>query len=101
MKLDDYLAWSGTTIEDLKKERHDQAVQTVKTRLVLEELIKQEKLEVTDAEIDAKIADLATKYKKDVADYKKSLGEKQLLYFENEILMNKVIDFLMKNNKLV
>ncbi len=101
MKLDDYLAWSGTTIQDLKKERHDQAVQTVKTRLVLEELIKQEKLEVTDAEIDAKIADLATKYKKDVADYKKSLGEKQLLYFENEILMNKVIDFLMKNNKLV
>ena len=36
MKLNDYLDWSGMTIEKLKEERLEQAKQTVKTRLVLE-----------------------------------------------------------------
>lgn len=101
MKLEDYLAWSGTKIEDIRQERREQAKQTVKTRLVLEELIKQEKLEVSEQELEDKIKALAEKYKKDYNDYKKSLGEKQIMYFENEILMNKVIDFLLENNNLV
>ncbi len=101
MKLNDYLDWSGMTIEKLKEERLEQAKQTVKTRLVLEKIIELEDLFVTKEELDAKVGELATKYKKDIETYKKSLGDKQLQYFENELLMEKVFDFLTKNNKFV
>ena len=101
MRLEDYLAWSGTKIEDLKEERREQAKETVKTRLVLEALIKKENLTVTEEELENKIKTLAERYKKDYETYKKSLGEKQIMYYENELLMNKVINFLTENNKLV
>lgn len=101
MKLNDYLDWSGLTVEKLKEERLQQAKDTVKTRLVLEKLIELEDLFVTEEELDAKVKALADRYKKDVSAYKKSLGEKQLQYFENELLMEKVFDFLTKNNKFV
>lgn len=101
MKLDDYLAWSGMTLEKLKDERKQQAKETVKTRLVLEKLIEEEKLYVTSEELDAKVKSLADKYKKTLPDYKKSLGEKQLQYFENELLMDKVFKFLAENNNMV
>ena len=67
----------------------------------MKKIIELEDLFVTKEELDAKVGELATKYKKDIETYKKSLGDKQLQYFENEILMEKVFDFLTKNNKFV
>ena len=101
MKLNDYLEWSGVTLEQLKEGRLEQAKSTVKTRLVLEKLIETENLYVSEEELDARVKALADKYKKEFKNYKESLGEKQLQYFENEMLMEKVFEFLTKNNKLV
>ncbi len=101
VKLDDYLKWSNTTVEKLREEKREQAKEMVTTRLVLEELIKKEKLDVTDEELKVKLTDLASKYKKSLEDYTKSLGEKQINYFKNELLMDKVIDFLEKNNTII
>jgi trigger factor len=101
MKMEDYLEWSGATIEQLKEQQVEQAKSTVKTRLVIEKLIELENLYVTEKELDEKVAKLAARYKKDIQTYKKSLGEKQIQYFENELLMEKVFDFLTKENKFV
>ncbi len=100
-KLEDYLTQMNMTEKDLRDERRDQAKETVKTRLVLEEIIKQEKLDVTDEEVDAKLKDMADKYHKNLDEYKKSLGERNIAYMKNDILMNKLLSFLTENNKLV
>ena len=84
----------------MKEERREQAKNTVKTRLVLEALVKKENLAVTEEELENKIKSLAERYKKDFEEYKNSIGERQMAYFENELLMNKVIEFLQNNNKL-
>lgn len=101
VKLDDYLKWQNTTVEKLKAEKLDQAKQTVKTRLVVEKIIDIENLYVSNEELEKKIKEFADKYKKSVEDYKKSLGEKQMQYMENELLMEKVFKFLMENNTFV
>ena len=100
IKLADYLKYLNTTEEKLREERTEQAKQTVKTRLVLEAILKKENIKVTDEELDAKLEEVATKYKKSLEDYKKSLGEKNILYFENELLMDKLFDFLRANNTI-
>ena len=66
-----------------------------------EPVLEVENLKVTDEELDSKLEEVAKKYNKTVDDYKKSLGEKQLIYFENDILMDKLVKFLKENNKLI
>ena len=45
MKIDMYLQMIGKTMEEFRKEGEEQAKEAVKTRLVLEQIIKEEKLE--------------------------------------------------------
>ena len=100
MRLEDYCKYVNTTEEGLRESYKPQAQKAVKTRLVLEQLIKQESLIVTDEELDKKLIEDAKKYNKTLEDYKKSLNDKNLAYIKNELLMDKVIDFLKKNNTL-
>lgn len=100
IKLEDYVKYTNTTVEELRNSKDEQAKETVKTRLVLEEIIKQEKLNVTEEELDAKLQVYADRYKKSLEDYKKSIGNKELAYFENDLLMEKLIKFLKENNNI-
>ncbi len=100
MRLDDYCKFTNTTKEALRENYKPQAEKSVKTRLVLEELINKENLLVTDEELDNKIVADAEKYKKSVEEYKKSINDKNLAYIKNDMLMDKVIAFLTKNNTL-
>ena len=100
IKLDEYLKYANVTLEALRDERREQATETVKTRLVLEAIVKAEHLEVTAEELDAKLLESATKYKKSLEDYKKSMGDKNIAYVENDILMKKLLKLLTENNTL-
>lgn len=100
MKMDDYLKYANTDLENFKKEKREVAEESVKMRLVIEEIIKKENLFATDSELDAKIQEIATKYKKSVEDYKKSMGKSELSYFENGIIMEKLMSFLKSNNTI-
>ncbi len=100
MRLEDYCKYVNTTVEDLRKSYKPQAEKAVKTRLVLETLINKEGLLVTDEELDARLATDAQKYNKLLDDYKKSINDKNLAYIKNDLLMDKVILFLTKNNTL-
>ena len=101
LTLQDYLNQTGLTIEKLREEQREHAIKSVKTRLLLEKIIKTENLEVKESELDEKISEIASKYKKSPEDYKKSLNERELIYFENGILMDKLIKFLRKENNII
>ena len=100
-KFEDYLAQMGLTLEKYREERKEFAKDTVKTRLVMEQIIMDEKLGVSQEEMDGKLTEIASKYKKSLEDYKKSMGERELIYFENAILMEKLTTFLTSNNKII
>ena len=100
LKLDEYLGYLETDVQKLREERKEQAKQSCKTRLVLEELIKKENLYVTDEELNAKLQEMADLYKKDLEEYKKTLDNNTVAYFENDILMKKLLDFLKANNTI-
>ena len=64
-------------------------------------IIQVENLIISEDELNAKLTEIASKYKKSLEDYKKSLGERELIYFENGILMEKLTSFLTKENKII
>ncbi len=99
LKLEDYLRYLGQTIEELKESRKEDAKKTVKTRLVLEAIVKAEKLDVTDKDIEDKYNEGKEK-KKTIAEIRKELKGEQVSYLENNILMNKLLKMLKDNNNL-
>ena len=98
LKLDDYLKYTGMKLEDLRKSYEDQAQKSVKTRLIFEAIIKQEKIEATEEDKQKKFAEMAEAAKKEVEEFKKSLPERQLEYIENEIIIDKLFALLNEWN---
>ena len=99
LKLDDYVKYMGTTIEDLKKSRLDDAKKTCKTRLVMDAIIQKENLKVEDKDIDAEIQKQALKMGTSVEEVKQGLNEHTLSHIANDIIVKKLLDFLKENNK--
>ncbi len=100
LKLVDYLGYMKQTEKELRDSYREQASKTVKTRLVLEAIIKAEGLDVSEEELDAKLEETAKKYNKSLQEFKSNMNENNIAYIKNDILMDKLVDFLTKNNTL-
>ena len=100
LSLAGYLQYANTTVEALKESRREDAKRTVKTRLVLEKILVQEKIEVTDKDLEDKFNEHNKEKPKSIKEIKKTLNPEQLNYFENSILLNKLMAFLKENNNM-
>ena len=63
-------------------------------------ILTEEKIEATEEDIDAKIAEQATSVGKSAEEYKKTVNEKQISYIENGIIIDKLFKFLKENNEI-
>ena len=94
-----YAQYLNTTVEKLRDERKVDALKSVKIRLALQEILKEEKFDVSDKEVDEYVEKFATRMGKTAEEYKKSLNDERLNHIKNEILMKKLLTFLVDNNK--
>ena len=99
LKLEQYLNMMGKTKEEMRKEYEPQAVEGIKSRLAIEAVIKAEKIEATDKEIDKKIKEMAKNYGKE-NDEEFLKNENVRNYIKQGIESEKAIDFLVKNAKI-
>jgi trigger factor len=88
----------GKSMEEFRADYKEQAESIVKSQLVIEKIIEDEKIEATDADVEEKIADMAQKQGREVPDVKGKLGARQLDYLKNEIIIKKLFDFLKSEN---
>ena len=100
LKLQDYLDFLKVTLADFRKNYEEQAEKNVKSQLIISELIKVEKIEATEEEIDAKIAADAASVEKPVEEYKANMDPRQVDYIRNDIVITKLFDFLKANNEM-
>ena len=101
IKLDDYLSYVGMDKDALKKEYKAQAENSVKVRLVMEQIVRTEDLKFSDEEIDEKLSKMAADAGKDLDTYRKSLRKEQIDYIVNQILSDKLMALLKKENSAV
>lgn len=98
--LESYLKYIGQSYEEFASAKHEEAHVNVKARLVIETIIEKENIKVEPAEVDAKLEEIAKQYNKTVEEMKKLLPQDQIMYLVNDILMNKLLDFLKSNNTI-
>ncbi len=99
LKLDQYLKMLGKTEEEMRKEYEPQAIEGIKSRLAIEAVIKAEKIEATDKEVDDKVKEMAKNYGRE-NDETFLKNENVRNYLKEGIESEKAIDFLVKNAKM-
>lgn len=100
LTLEDYAKYTGKSVDELKEDIKKSASRNVKARLVLEKLIKGENLDITEADIDSKIEEMAKNVGKSLEEYKKQVNNDMVNHIANELLMKKLLEFLHTNNTI-
>ncbi len=98
--FEQYLEYTGSTLDDFRESMKDRAWKDVKTSLVLEQVAKEEKVEVTDTDIEGEMEKLAKQYSMEVDKVKEVFHGDSLKTLKNDILVRKTVDFLRDNAKL-
>ena len=101
LKLQDYLEFLKISVADFRKNYEEQAKKNVMSQLIISQIIKEEKLEATAEEIDAKVAEQAASVGKETEEYKKNMDPRQFDYIASDIVITKLFNFLKANNEMI
>ncbi len=97
ISLDMYLKFTQSDEKALRDQMEKDAYQHVLYRLMLEEIMKLEKVEVTDEEVEKELDEMAKKYQMEKEEIVKMFHDKTMLRYELE--MRKTIEMLKEENK--
>ena len=97
LTLEQYYQITGKSEQENEMRMKIEADKNLRTILCMEEIAKTEKLDVTDADVDKEMQQIADMYKMPVDKVKEILG-KDLARFKAEIRQRKIQDFLVKEN---
>lgn len=98
MKLEQYLSMMGKSMEDFRKEYEEQAKTSVKTRLVLEAIVKAENIEASEEDINTKLKEMAAMYGKKEDEL--VLNEQFMNYIKDSLKNEAVVKFIIDNAKI-
>ena len=96
LKMEDYMKYTGQTVEGLLAMYRPEAEKRVKNQLVIEAIRKAEGIEPTEEDIEKAIADQAERSGIDVEAFKKDLTDEQKEYLKENAAIQLVLDLLKK-----
>ena len=99
LSIDQYLMFTGMDMDGLKAQMKPQAIKTIKSRLVLEAIVNEEKLEANDDEIDAEIAKMAEMYGMEADKLKESIGDREKELMSKDVCLRKAVELVAAEAK--
>ena len=100
LNIQQYLQFTGSTLDDFRNEIKPEAEKRVATRIVLRSIGDAENVEVTDEDLDKELQRMSEAYNTDPENIKKMLGEENLAFFRKDIALTKVMDMLYNEAKI-
>ncbi|MDD7042398.1 MAG: trigger factor [Oscillospiraceae bacterium] len=91
LNLDLYMKYTGFSADTFKETYKEQALNQVKIRLALEEIVKLEKIEVTEEELNAEFEKMASAYSMDLEKIKELVPAEDI---KLDLAVNKAIDLI-------
>ena len=99
--IEQYMEITGMTTEKLAEEFKPQAEKRIKTRLVLEAVVKAENIVASDEKVEEQFTKMAEAYKMEVEQIKGLFDEDQIAQMKEDLAVQEAIDFLVAEAKLV
>ena len=97
LSLDVYYQFTGSSEKDLRNQMEKEAFKNVLYRLMLEEIMNLEKIEVSEKEANKEAGELAKKYNMEKEAFLNEFGGIEMIQYDLE--MRKTIDLLKELNK--
>ncbi|SEW41825.1 trigger factor [[Clostridium] fimetarium] len=94
LSVEQYFQFTGITAEKLLGDMKPEALKRIKTRLVLEAIVKAENIEATDAELDEELVKMAELYKMEIEKIKEFMGENETKQIKEDIAIQKAVTFV-------
>ena len=99
LSMEQYMQFSGLTLDKLEEQVRPEAETRIKSSLVLEQIAKDENIEVSEEEIDAEIEKMAKAYGMEADKLKEYMGDAEKESMKRDISVTKAVDLVMENVK--
>lgn len=99
LSIDQYFQFTGTTRDKMIEQVKPQAEKRIKTRLVLEAIVKAENLEASEEDYEEEIKVMSETYQMEPEKVKEMLPEKSIAEIKEDIAVRKAADFAVENAK--
>ncbi len=94
LNMEQYFQLTGMTAERMMADLQPQAEKRIKTRLVLEEIVKAENIEVSDERLDEELKKMADAYQMEVDKLKEMMGESEMEQMKKDIAVQDAVTLL-------
>ena len=101
MNIDQYLQYTGNTVDKMLDQVEPQAIERIQARLVLEEVAKAENITVSDDDFEEELKKMAEQYKMELDKLKELMPESELKTMRSDLVVQKAAEFLVDNVKEV
>ena len=91
LSLEDYMKYTGTSMEDYRRECRTDAERRVKSQLVIDAVAKAEGIKAEEAEIEAKLDEYVARFGDKAEEIRKGIREEDKAYFEDQIMVDKTL----------
>jgi len=100
MSLEMYMQYTGATPESFREGFKEQAAKQTKTMLVLDAVMRAENVDVTDEEVNDKIAEMAKIYNMEIEKLTELITDAEKENIASDVKMSKTVDLLVNNAKI-
>ena len=99
LSFEQYMQFSGMTMDKMKDQVRPEAISRIESSLVLEQIAKDENIEVSDADVDAEIDKMASMYGMEADKIKEYMGDAEKESMKKDLAIQKAVDLIMDNIK--
>ena len=99
LSIEQYFQFTGLTAETMMEQVKPQAEKRIKSRLVLEAVVKAENIVATEEDFDNEIAKMAEMYKMEADKVKESIGEEGKKQLMEDLAVSKAVEFVVNEAK--
>ena len=99
LNMQQYMQFTGLTVDKLQEQVRPEAVTRIENSLVLEQIAKDENIEVTEEDLNAELQKMADAYKMELEKVQELIGEEQKDAIREDLKVQKAVELVMDNIK--
>ena len=99
LTMEQYFQFTGLTADKLLEQVEPQAVKSIKSRLVLENIVKAEKIEASDEDFEKELNRIAEAYKMELDKVKEMIDDNAKKQILEDLAVQKAVEFVVSNAK--
>ncbi|RKI83571.1 trigger factor [bacterium 0.1xD8-71] len=99
LSMEQYFQFTGTNYQQMVEQVKPQALERIKSRLVLEAVVKAENIEVSEEDYEKELETMAEVYQMELAKVKDLMGEREKKNIMEDLAVRKAAEFITDNAK--